>query len=248
MSPSKCCTCVLWVHVLYFISWPMLMQHVIFYVFHIYFVLILIFKNKTLLSMNTVFFSSPSILNVARYKHEICWPQLVYAWLQSSACHEWVNARKFCRLSSLLDVLIIIMAGLMMPRMTVLMKCEMISQTVKEFCFFIYLLETFGSIMLTWVVVVVAAVVAGASGWWWQSWWWKKPTVSTPYLSDKILIPIPPFLQLLVWIMYLMFRCSSAVFIHEVLCCLLHVHTMSSCPYSINIRLNYCCFLGEHWY
>jgi hypothetical protein len=36
----------------------------------------------------------------------------------------------------------------------------------------------------------------GASGWRWQSWWcwWNKPTVSTPYLSDKILIQVSPFL------------------------------------------------------
>jgi len=30
--------------------------------------------------------------------------------------------------------------------------------------------------------------------------------------------------------MHLMLQCSSAVFIPEVLCYLLHVHTMSSCP------------------
>jgi hypothetical protein len=55
------------------------------------------------------------------------------------------------------------MAVLMiMLRMTALMKCETISQSVEGSVFY-YLLETFRSIMLTWVVVmVVAAVVAGA--------------------------------------------------------------------------------------
>jgi len=49
----------------------------------------------------------------------------------------------------------------MMLRMTALMKCETISQSVEGSVFY-YLMETFGSIMLTWVVVVAAAVVAGA--------------------------------------------------------------------------------------
>jgi hypothetical protein len=69
-----------------------------------------------------------------------------------------------------LDVLIVIMAVLMMPRMTALMKCETISQTIEEFCFLISIGDLWEhNVNMSGGGGGGGGSSGGASGWRWQS-------------------------------------------------------------------------------